>query len=186
MMHNQLPFEIESISWGELSDSQRDFFCFEDQYLPLPKEHALQIQRLTAGSAKRIWPWLSSSLPKGWPASEHRFSSQITYQLDSNSWNSDDGMQAVRQWLHELGIPYSLDIFLVYESNKIVRMPWKLVIKYWNALSWSVGHSMIAMAQTRQWACCFHHEEVIKFGTFAKRMPQQSDTKLKSFNSSST
>ena len=162
------PFEIESVGWNDLPDSKRDFFCFEDEYLPLPTEHAVQIRSLAPESADRVWRWLWPSLPSGWPESEPHFANQSELVLDYENWNSDDGAQIVRQWLHDRAIPYSSDVFLIYESDKIVRMPWKLVVKYWDALAWSVGYAMIAMDATRQWACCFHHEDVIVFGTFSK------------------
>lgn len=167
-MSAKLPFDIETIGWHDLTDSQRDFFCFEDEYLPLPNEHALKIQRLTSTSAQRVWQWLGSSLPAGWPASESHFASQTLFRLDDEHWNSDAGIQTVRQWLHDLGVPYSTEVFLIYEEHKLVLMPWKLVVKYWDALSWSIGMYMIVMDCTRQWACCFDHENVIIFGTFSK------------------
>ncbi|NNE00873.1 MAG: hypothetical protein HKN47_26460 [Pirellulaceae bacterium] len=49
-MTENLPFEIETNCWSELPEDQRDFFCFQEDYLPLPREHALQIQRLTVES----------------------------------------------------------------------------------------------------------------------------------------
>lgn len=168
-MSNKAPFTIEKIGWYDITERQRDFFCFEDDYLPLPKEYALQIHLLTSSSAQRVREWLSSSLPSGWPASEQRFAKRTSFKLDDEHWNLDSGIQIVRQWLHDLGIPYSTDIFLIYEADKIVQMPWKLVVKYWNALAWSIGNYMLAMDCTRQWACCFHHEDVIIFGTFSKK-----------------
>lgn len=165
-MTASLPFEIETTGWNDLNEVQRDFFCFEEEYLPLPEQHLLQIHRLSSSSAERVWRWLGPSLPSGWPESEPHFSDQTAFQLDHGDWNSAEDVQSVRQWLHDLGVAYASDVFLVYESNKIVRMPWKLVVKYWDALAWSVGYAMIAMDPSRQWACCFHHENVIVFGKF--------------------
>ena len=165
-MDSEIPIEIESPGWDDLSDSDRDFFCFQDEYLPLPSDHAAQIQRLKPDVARRIWRWLGPSLPSGWPESEPHFENQSVFRLDDGNWNTYEGVQTVRQWLHDRGISYSTDVFLVYKADQIIRMPWKLLVRYWNALAWSVGYSMIAMDHTRQWACCFHHENVIVFGAF--------------------
>ncbi|MDB2687399.1 hypothetical protein N9Y42_09330 [Mariniblastus sp.] len=167
-MTAKLPFEIKTIPWDRLTESQRGFFCFQDDYLPLPREHALLIYRLTSESSRRVWKWLGPTLPAGWPESEPHFPTETILHLDHDSWNSDIGRQTVRQWLHNLGIAYSSDVFLVYESDQIIRMPWKLVVRYWDALGWSVNYSMIALDHTRQWACCFHHENAIVCGTFTE------------------
>ena len=42
-----------------------------------------------------------------------------------------------------------------------------LVVRYWDAFAWPVGYAMLAVDHTLQWACCFHHEDVIAFGTNA-------------------
>jgi hypothetical protein len=168
-MHSELPFTFESVGWNDLSQADRSFFCIQDEYLPLPPEHAAQIKRLTPEVARRLWQWLEPSLPTGWPESEPHFANQTILRLEDRSWNTDDGVQTVRQWLHDRGIPYSTDVFLVYEAHQIIQMPWKLLVKYWDALAWSVGYSMIALDRTRQWACCFHHEDVIVFGAFSDK-----------------
>lgn len=165
-MNSELPFAIESVGWNDLPESDRYFFCSQDEYLPLPSDHAAQIQRLKRDSARRVWRWLGTSLPPEWPESEPHFKDEAKFRLEDCHWNTDEGIQTVRQWLHDRRVAYATDVFLVYEADQIIRMPWKLLVRYWNALAWSVGYSMIAIDHTRQWACCFHHEKVIVFGTF--------------------
>lgn len=165
-MPEHLPFPVETIGWNDMTELERDFFCFQDEYLPLPDTHASQIRRIRPDDARRIWEWLGPSIPQGWPELKPDFTHRTEFELDSENFNSSDGVQIVRQWLHERGIPYSNDVFLVYEANRIIQMPWKIFVRYWDALSWSVGYSMIAMDHTRQWACCIHHENWIVFGTY--------------------
>lgn len=165
-MATESPFSIEAVGWNDLPDSERDFFCFEEEYLPLPATHAAQISRLKSADAQRVWQWLSPSIPSGWPDHEKHFPNETTFSLNDEHWESEAGNGVVRRWLHERDIPYATHVFLIYESGKIIQMPWKLTIKYWDALAWSIGYSMFVMDQTRQWACCFHHENVIVFGTY--------------------
>ena len=144
-------------------------FCSEDEYLPLPSEHAAQIQRLKPNDARRVWQWLGPSIPSGWPESKPMFADRTELELNHENWNTDDGVQLVRQWLHDRGIPYAAHVFLVYEADQIIQMPWKLLVKYWDALAWSVGYSTIPRpTSTRQWACCFHHENWILYGTYSE------------------
>ena len=162
-MVGQLPFPTCSRAWSELSERERGVFCFDDEDLPLPRMHAAQIALLDADDAKRASEWLMSALPSRWP--EPDFTDEITLSL-SDQWNSAEGIQSVRQWLHDRGIPYARQVYLIYDWERVVQMPWKLVVKYWDAVAYSVGVAMVTMDHTRQWACCFHHEAVIVFGTF--------------------
>lgn len=57
-MTSQFPFPVESINWDGMSESDRDFFCFEDEYLPLQAEYNAQIHRLKPCDARRAWQWL--------------------------------------------------------------------------------------------------------------------------------
>jgi len=43
-------------------------------------------------------------------------------------------------------------------------MPWKLLVKYWDDFTWSVGFGMTAMDHTGQWAAYLFHEDVFWFG----------------------
>ncbi len=36
--------------------------------------------------------------------------------------NTDDGIQSVRQWLHDCGVPYSTTVFLFYDRAMILAM----------------------------------------------------------------
>lgn len=90
IMTSELPFPIESVGWNNLSEADRDFFCFQDEYVPLPSDHAAQIQRLTPVVARRIWKWLGPSLPPGWPESEPHFANEATLRLGDRDWNTDE------------------------------------------------------------------------------------------------
>ncbi|HBN78189.1 MAG TPA: hypothetical protein DD473_20740 [Planctomycetaceae bacterium] len=164
-MSELFPFPLEVTFWNEMSDSERDFFSFESEYLPIPLAHADQICRLNNSSSKLVWKWLGAALPAHWPEAEAQFPNQLVFNLESHNWNSDEGMQAVRQWLHDRNIPYSESMFLMYEPGKVIQLPWKLFVKYWDALTWSVGACAIVMDHKCKWALCFHHEDVIIFGT---------------------
>ena len=165
-MAGQLPFPIRSRTWSELSERERGVFCFDDDDLPLPATHAAQIALLDADHAKLTSAWLFSALPSRWPRPD--FTDEITLRID-DKWNSVEGVQTVRQCLHGRGITYARQVYLIYDWERVVQMPWKLVVRYWDAVASLVGVAMITMDHTRQWACCFHHEDVIIFGTFKRR-----------------
>lgn len=164
-MVGNLTFPIRSRAWGALSERERDCLCFDEEDLPLPEDHGAQIALLYPDDARRTSEWLISALPFRWPEGEPHFADETTLRIH-NKWNSEDGVQSVRQWLHERGIPYTRQVYLIYDWDRVVQTPWKLVVRYWDAVAWSVGYAMLTMDHSRQWACCFHHEDVIVFGTF--------------------
>ena len=70
----------------------------------------------------------------------------------------------VRQWLYARGVPFRRVVSLIYERNRVVRTTWGMVVRYWDAFTWSAGYAMYAVDHTQQWAC-FHHESVVVFGS---------------------
>ncbi|MFN7629192.1 MAG: hypothetical protein ACK5PZ_20390 [Pirellula sp.] len=163
----------QTTPWNELDASSRGVAFVEDMYGTLPDVHLEQIHRVTASSLSEMNRWLDVLLPPTVSADQLGFSESRFLQLEESSWNTDDGIQSVRQWLHDCGVPYGTTVFLFYDRAMILAMPWKLVLRYWNAWAWSVGYSMIAVDSTCQWACMFHHENVIQFGRHTENKTEQ-------------
>lgn len=163
-MEERLPFAVSARNWSDLSDDERSFFQFDDEYLPLPADHAAKISLVEHGDATRLATWAFASIPPGWPdradggyAIEERLGIR-------DSWNDPVRREDVRRWLYERGVPFGRTVYLLYERDRVVRTTWQMAVKYWDAFAWSVGYAMIATDHTLQWACCFHHEDVIVFG----------------------
>ncbi|MEM8777336.1 MAG: hypothetical protein AAGF26_00400 [Cyanobacteria bacterium P01_G01_bin.49] len=158
-----LSSSIRAHPWLQLSERERSFFC-GDEYLPLPESHALQIASLEAEEGRRVIKWLLNPFDLRWTI-ESQFPCKVVMQL-GDKWNSEAGIQTVRQWLHHRHVPYQRQVYLIYDYPQVVQMPWKLVVKYWDALAWSVGVEMLVLDSMRQWVCSFHHEDVITFCHF--------------------
>ena len=164
-MSSMLPFSVAAIPWTELSEPDRRFFCFQDDYLPLPAAHAAQIRLVAPEDGGRVRQWAWAAIPHGWPdATEHRFPAEQKLNIQ-NCWNEERELARVRQWLHDRGIPFEREIYLLFDHDQVVQTTWKILVRYWDAFAWSVGYAMVAVDSTLQWAICFHHEEVIVFGT---------------------
>ena len=166
-MDERLPFPASVRPWDELSESDRDFFCFADDYLPLHPNHAAQIGLLAPADAARVIDWAFEAIPSGWPEGTERYEHEANRGL-RDCWNDAARRAQVRQWLFERGIPFRRTVYLLYERKLVVQTSWRMVVRYWDAFAWSVGYSMEAVDHTRQWACCFHHEDVIVFGSHAE------------------
>ena len=164
-MEQRLPFPVTVQPWEDLTEADRGFFCFAEDYLPLHPNHAAQIGLLAPVDAARVSAWAFSAIPPGWPdRTDQRFEHEEQLVV-RDCWDEASRRDEVRRWLFERGIPFHRVVYLLYESERVVQATWKMVVRYWDAFSWSVGYAMVAVDHTLQWACCFHHEDVILFGT---------------------
>ena len=165
----------QSTAWSELEPAKRGLTLLDEIYGETPIVHLEQIRRIHNDSLPDMNRWLDKMLPVAPSADQLGFPESRFLKLDESSWNTEQGVQSVRHWLHESGTPYSTIAYLFYDRTMILSMPWKIVLRYWKAWAWSVGYSMIAVDSTCQWACMFHHENVIEFGRYAEQKTEQSD-----------
>jgi len=157
-----VPIPLQYRPWQELTERDREFFC-GDRYPTLPPNHAAQIRLLTRDDAVRLTDWAVWSIPAGWPDRGERFGEDVSFGT-YDSWEDEAGLDEVRRWLFDRGIPFRREVFLLYERHRVVWTTWKILVRYWDAFAWSVGYEMLAFDPTLRWACCFHHEDVIIFG----------------------
>jgi hypothetical protein len=167
-VEQRLPFPVSARPWVELSRRDRSFFNFGDDYLPLHPNHAAQISLLTPADAERVATWAFAAIPPEWPdRTDRRFEREERLSIGGR-WNDDARQGEVRRWLFERGVPFRRTVYLIYERDQVVQTTWRIVVRYWDAFAWSVGYAMVAVDHTLQWACCFHHEDVIVFGSRSK------------------
>jgi hypothetical protein len=164
----ELPFPVSSRAWSDLPERERAFFSFGDDYLPLHPNHAAQLRLLIPADAQRLATWAFSALPAGWPdRTDQRFEHEQQRSV-SECWRDAGRRAEVRRWLFNLGIPFRRTVYLLYERDVVVQTTWRMVVRYWDAFAWSVGYAMVAVDHSLQWACCFHHEDIIVFGSHAR------------------
>lgn len=163
-LEQRLPFPVSARPWASLSEPERAFFCFDDDYLPLHPNHAAKIGLLTSADAVKVTDWAFGTIPPGWPERGARFGREEHLNVQ-DCWNDERRRDDVREWLSQRGVPFATVVYLVYD-NWVVETTWQMVVRYWDAFAWSVGYAMVAVDHTLQWACCFHHEEFIHFGRF--------------------
>jgi hypothetical protein len=164
-MDGHLPFGVSRRPWSELTEAEREFFSFDDEYLPLHPNHAAQIAVLDPADGTRVASWAFAAIPTGWPdRTDQRFEFEEHRRLD-DSWDDPVRRAEVRDWLFRRGLPLRRTVYLLYERDRVVETTWRMVIRYWDAFAWCVGYAMFAVDHTLEWACCFHHEDVIVFGS---------------------
>jgi hypothetical protein len=158
-----LPFSVSTRSWEELNESERSFFCFQDEYLPLHPNHGAQIHLLLKEDANRFTNWVWSSIPSKWPEPMEYFKYNESLVIQ-DSWNDETARTKVKRWLYDKNIPLKQTVYLLYNKDHVVQTTWRMVIRYWDAFAWLISYQMIVVNHTLSWACCFHHEDIIIFG----------------------
>ncbi|MES2670562.1 MAG: hypothetical protein V4673_09125 [Pseudomonadota bacterium] len=153
-----------SKKWAALSNKEQSRIFTGESYLPLPSPHAERIEALFGIKAVQLGRELLKDVP-GYSASANGKFQRNEMRSIADSWNSPQDVQATREWLHRRSVPYSTSIYLVYDEI-VVATEWKLLVKYWDAFSWSVGVAMLALNERKSWVCEFHHEDVITFQSY--------------------
>jgi hypothetical protein len=165
VLSQMFDFTPQLQSWSKLSPDERGFGWLQENYGPIPRAHLESIARVDVHDRPRLNSWLDRLLPRK-SADQLAFPVSEFLRLTDESWNTDNGVQSVRQWLYDRGVPYQSTIYAFYDRDQILCMPWRLLVKYWDSFAWSVGYAMIATDASCQWACMFHHEDVIEFGRY--------------------
>lgn len=153
-------------NWSELSERQKGFFC-GNEYLPLPSAHSERIALLNGKLARDFIQRALSQIP------EYKGASPLSSRIESmvelhDVWGTPERTQSVRQWLYDRGVPFRTTVYLLYDYE-VVRTDWRCLVRYWDALAWSVGMAMVATDLSGRWACEFHHEDVITFYEYKKQ-----------------
>ncbi len=147
-------------NWSELTETEKDFFC-GDEYLPFYNNHEERVSVLYGPDARQLIEQALFQIPeyKTGVVSGKR---DEDYILLGDVWSNKGKIQDVRQWLYSKGVPFSTMVYLLYD-NQVAKVDWKFLVTYWDALAWNVGMAMVATDLTGNWACEFHHEDVITF-----------------------
>jgi hypothetical protein len=164
-VEQRLPFRVAVRLWDDLAEPDRGLFGFADGYLPLHPNQAAQIGLLAPADAVRVTEWAFAAIPPGWPdRADQRFAHEADLVI-RDCWDDPARRAEVRRWLFERGVPFARTVYLLYERGRVVQATWRAVVRYRDAFAWSVGYAMVAVDHTLRWACCFHHEDVIVFGS---------------------
>jgi hypothetical protein len=159
MQHLSLLNEFKP--WSQLSDGERASFFVGPDYLPLCDSHSERISALRGIKAVEFSKAILRDVPGYSVTSRPQFPQERDWCFH-DEWNSEEGIQKTREWLHDLGVPYATRIFLIYHEL-VVQTEWKILVRYWDAFASNVGVAMLALDTTKSWVCCFHHEGFITF-----------------------
>lgn len=132
----------------------------EENYDVLPENHIDQMKPLDADAAKFLWDYtMSVGLHDNIP-----FKKDFFRTIDKAKVTLEN-QKKVKKWLYHRGIPFDKAVYLSWQPDDAMIVPWKIFIKYFDSFYYSGADDLTIIDGTLQWALLFYHEDEIYFGT---------------------
>ncbi|RZJ98826.1 MAG: hypothetical protein EOO46_23935 [Flavobacterium sp.] len=149
-----------------IEDFRMKWRFMDSKYDILPAEHLAQLKPLDNKASGFLWDFiLDSQLHNDIP-----FTKDFFQVIDKASIN-DNNESEIRKWLYHRGLPFSKDVFLSWQPEDAMIVPWKIFIKYFDSFYYSISDDLTVFDESLQWALMFYHENEIYFGTNKKFVP---------------
>lgn len=148
-----------TVDFGNIYDHIVPMNDFElKHYDNLPPIHLEQLKPLDKIAAKFIWNYIfDSGLHDDVP-----FKTNFFKTIDKAK-NYDSNTAEIRKWLFHRGLPFQKEVFLSWQPDEAMIVPWKIFIKYFDWFNYY--GDLTVMDQSLTWALLFYHESEIYFGT---------------------
>ncbi len=141
----------------------------DEKYDKLPESHLDQLKPLDQESALFLAEYISkANLHNDVPFRKNFFRTIDKAKiLDGNE-------QEIKKWLYQRGLPFDKPVFLSWGTADAMIVPWKLLIKYFDAFYYSGSDDLTVFDQSLEWALLFFHEDEIYFGTNKNFKPNET------------
>lgn len=125
----------------------------------LPEIHLTQLKPLDTEASRFLWNYISDvGLHANFPFRKDFFPE--TEQLDTTDRNKTE----IRKWLLKRRLPDTTQVFLSWQPEDAMIVPWELLIKYFDSFYYSTADDLTVIDQSLNWALLFYHENEIYFG----------------------
>lgn len=157
-----VPFKENELHWR---------FEEEDDRIPY-EEHESQIQPLSNEGAKLLSGLVSDSgIHDDFPFQKNRYLSIEQLDLDPVAFQDEFKRieTDVKKWFYELSIAFDRTVFVSYDSSHGYVMPWKMFVKYWRNIYYSISDDVTVLDDSMTWCLLLFHEDQFFFGTDRER-----------------
>lgn len=80
----------------------------------------------------------------------------------------------IKAWLYHRGLPLDKPVFLSWDVDNAMIVPWKLVIKFFDSFYYSSSDDLTVIDESLNWALIFLHYGEIYFGTNKDFIPSET------------
>ena len=132
----------------------------------LPEIHLNQLRQLNKEASKFLWDYISATRLH----SDIPFKKGFFRHIDkARSFVGNE--KDIKKWLYQRGIAFDKDVYLSWQPDSAMIVPWKLVIKYFDDFGWQ---DITVIDRSLTWALLFYHENEIYFGTNKDFVPSEA------------
>lgn len=145
-----------------------DLICrfTEEKCYTLPAQHIDQLKPLDKEAAKFLWDFISSTnLHEDEPFKKDFF------RTIEHICVSEDNEKEIKKWLYQRGFSFDKPVFLSWDRENAIIVPWKLLIKYFDSFYYGGLDDLTVIDESLNWALIFAHWDVIYFGTNREFIP---------------
>ncbi|MFN5786514.1 MAG: hypothetical protein ACK46O_12080 [Flavobacteriia bacterium] len=130
----------------------------DDMYDNLPDIHLDQLKPLDSQASKFIWDYISNTnLHNDFPFNKELFHTVETVRIQCGN------EKEIRKWLFQRGVPFNKNVFLSWQPEDAMIVPWKLLIKYFDSFYYG-GDDLTIIDESLNWSILFYHEDEVYFG----------------------
>lgn len=153
----------------DLNDFRLKWRFTDESYNVLPDLHLGQLKPLNKRASNFLWNYtISVDLHKDTPFKKGFFKNIDKAKiLDGNE--SD-----IKKQLYKRGLPFNKEVYLSWQPDEGMIVPWKILIKYFDDFYYSGSDDLTIFDDSLNWALLFYHESEIYFGSNEKYTPSNN------------
>lgn len=141
----------------------------DEKYDKLPDQHLDQLKPLDKAASKFLWDFISNT----------DLHSDIPFKKDffrtiDKAKILDNNKIEIKKWLYQRGLPFEKIVFVSWDKENSMIVPWKFLIKYFDSFYYPASDDLTVIDQSMNWALLFYHEDEIYFGTNNNFRPSET------------
>jgi len=131
----------------------------ERKYKLLPYTHLNQLKPLDKSASAFLWGYISlTDVHANVPFKRNLY--KEVNQILRTSRNERE----IKKWLFNCGFSFSKEVYLSWNPESAMIVPWKLLIKYFDDFAYLGSDDLTVIDASLNWALLFFHEGMIYFG----------------------
>jgi len=143
-----------------INDFRLKWRFIDPKYDVLPDIHLDQLKPLDKDAAKFVSDFISKTdLHADVPFKKGFF------QTIDKARVTADNKQEIKKWLYHRGLPFDKNVYLCWDEQDAMIVPWKIFIKYFDSFYYGGSDDLTVCDESLQWALLLYHEDEIYFGT---------------------
>lgn len=143
-----------------ISDVRLKWRFTDEKYNVLPDIHLSQLKPLDKDASS----FLSNFLSKTDLHADIPFKNDFFKTIDQIEV-LDENEKDIKKWLYQRGLPFEKEVYLSYDRDNAIIVPWKILIKYFDSFYYPIADDLTVIDESLEWALMFFHEHQIFFGT---------------------